>query len=322
VSSAAAQSLGKVVGVELPPVREARSGDVAGKDAGAPGFDTAGKDASDPGYAMLGRIEFGHPLFAPFADARFSDFTKIHFWKHRRVEASAFANAQILAEFDNGDPAVLEIACGKGRVVMFTSCWHPADSQLALSSKFVPLLYSLLELGGSAAATPQQYLVGSSVPVPAEMSKAAFGTTVHLPDGSTVALKPGETNLNQTLAPGIYSLGASQGLKRFAVNLEPAESRTAPLPQDELERLGVPGAHPTPLASHEAHRKAQLQNSELEARQKLWRWFIVATLAVLGIETWLASRGQRGKQTWSVGSVEREDTTTGPRARGQRTHGR
>src|SRR5207249_1425782 len=38
-------------------------------------------------YAMISEIDFRHPLFAPFADPRFSDFTKIHFWKYRRLDA-------------------------------------------------------------------------------------------------------------------------------------------------------------------------------------------------------------------------------------------
>src|SRR5260221_4371560 len=36
-------------------------------------------------FSLLGRVDTRHPLFAPFADARFGDFTKIHFWKHRRM---------------------------------------------------------------------------------------------------------------------------------------------------------------------------------------------------------------------------------------------
>ncbi|HEY5914459.1 MAG TPA: BatA domain-containing protein, partial [Verrucomicrobiae bacterium] len=111
-------------------------------------------------YAMLGQIEFRHPLFAPFADARFSDFTKIHFWRYRRIDATKIPDARILAQFDTGDPAILEIPSGKGRVILLAAGWHPADSQLALSSKFVPLLYALLEYSGAAAAAPQQYFVG------------------------------------------------------------------------------------------------------------------------------------------------------------------
>ena len=33
--------------------------------------------------AMLGDIDFEHPLFAPFAESQFSDFTGIRYWKHR-----------------------------------------------------------------------------------------------------------------------------------------------------------------------------------------------------------------------------------------------
>jgi hypothetical protein len=59
-----------------------------------------------------------------------------------------------------------------------------------------------------------------------------------------------------------------------------------------LERSGAPIAHPqAPLAS--AARKVQLQNAELESRQKLWRWFIVTTLTLLLLETWLAGRTAR-----------------------------
>jgi len=66
-----------------------------------------GDGISGAGYSMLGQIDFEHPLFAPFADPRFSDFTKIHFWKHRRIEAGHAPGARVVARFDNrrsGDP--------------------------------------------------------------------------------------------------------------------------------------------------------------------------------------------------------------------------
>jgi len=108
-----------------------------------------------------------------------------------------------------------------------------------------------------------------------------------------VRLKPGETNFMQTLMPGIYSVPSASPPSRFAVNLEAAESRTAPLPADELDRLGVPAPMSGPVASTPADRVARLQSAELEAHQKLWRWFIVAALGVLGLETWLAGRTAR-----------------------------
>jgi hypothetical protein len=233
---------------------------------------------------MLTDIEFGHPLFAPFADARFSDFTKIHFWKYRKLDFSSLTNARTLARFDTGDPAIVSIPSGKGRVFVFASGWHPADSQLGLSSKFVPLMYSLVELSGAAPPLPAQQFIGDPLPLPAT---AAGTTTLRLPQGTTVELKPGQTNF-AALEPGIYVAVSGGATNRFAVNLEPAESRTAPGPADELERLGVPGPASTPLAASDPERQVRLQNAELEARQKLWRWLIVAALVMLGVETWLA----------------------------------
>ena len=86
-------------------------------------------------------------------------------------------------------------------------------------------------------------------------------------------------------------LGAATPV-RFAVNLDPAESQTAPLPAEELEQLGVhlTGSKNSSKIEAEAAQQRQMHAFELEARQKLWRWLVVAALAVLLVETWLAGR--------------------------------
>ena len=76
------------------------------------------------------------------------------------------------------------------------------------------------------------------------------------------------------------------------MHLDPAESRTEPLEVDQLARRGVPAG---PLAGAElaaglAEAKRQLNVAELESRQKLWRWLIVAALAALLLETVWAGR--------------------------------
>jgi len=241
---------------------------------------------------MLADIDFRHPLFSPFADPRFSDFTKIHFWRYRRVDAGAISSARIIAKFDSGDPALLEIPIGRGRLLLLTAGWHPEDSQLALSTKFVPFLYSILEEAGVANPAPIQYHVGDMVPLSSSGGPGAKPLTITPPDGAAVTMSAGETNFSKTLSPGIYTIGSTPA-RRFAVNLDESESRTTPLPQDELERLGAPVSKPKASAAVEAKRKIRLQNDELESRQKLWRWFIVATVAVLLSEIWLAGRTAR-----------------------------
>ncbi|HKQ40128.1 MAG TPA: BatA domain-containing protein, partial [Verrucomicrobiae bacterium] len=122
------------------------------------------EEATDQKYSLLAEIDFTHPLFKPFADPRFSDFTKIHFWKHRRIDAQQIPNTRVLARFDNGDPALLEVPRGRDKILILTSGWHPADSQLALSSKFVPLLYSLLEYSSNERPLHLQFEVGQTLP--------------------------------------------------------------------------------------------------------------------------------------------------------------
>jgi hypothetical protein len=239
-------------------------------------------------YALLGEIDFQHPLFAPFADPRFSDFTKIHFWKHRRLDTDGLPTARALARFDDGDAALVQVPVGRGNLFVLTTCWHTSDSQLALSSKFVPLLYSFLELSGAVKTYPAQYQVGDD----ATLTQAG-GTqpiAVRKPDGTTVTLPAGQTKFSQTDQPGLYEVPSAQPPLRFAVNLAPEESKTAPLSLDEFERLGVPVKQPPSVAAErvEQQRQQQLHVAELEARQKLWRHLLVLALVVLMAETWLA----------------------------------
>ena len=60
-------------------------------------------------YSLLGKIDFQHPLFEPFADPRFSNFSKIHFWKHRNISNldTESDSVQVAAYFDNDQPAIL-----------------------------------------------------------------------------------------------------------------------------------------------------------------------------------------------------------------------
>jgi len=251
--------------------------------------DLNASEASVANYAMFGQMDFTHPLLAPFADPRFGDFTKIRFWKHRKVTTEKLSNARVVARYDDNDPAILEIPVGRGRLFVFTFSWRPADSQFALSSKFVPLLYSLIDQAGGVSAQLAQFRVGDTVDLSVLITKSGGSTlSVRKPDGSPVQLASGETRFTQTDQPGIYEVSAAPSPIKFAVNLDATESKTAPLPADELERLGVPMKSTEVTLALAAAKQETLHNTELEARQKLWRWLIVAALAVLLVETWLA----------------------------------
>ena len=272
----------------LFPVRTAEEAQML---TGLLGQSVTAEESSASGYRMLAEIEFAHPLFAPFADPRFSDFTKIHFWKHRRL-TFASTNAQILARFDNSDPAVVQLNVGRGTLFALAAGWHPGDSQLALSSKFVPLLYSLLEIGGALKAQSLAFTVGD--PVDLSSLRATNALTIRKPDGTTASVAANVKSFGETDLPGVYSVVGTEPAFRFAVNLAPEESKTAPMATEQLEQLGVPvRVKPAVTAEQVARREAHLKAVELESHQKLWRWLIAATLVVLIIETWVAARISR-----------------------------
>jgi hypothetical protein len=86
----------------------------------------------------------------------------------------------------------------------------------------------------------------------------------------------------------LYSVTSVQPPVRFVVNLDPAESRTAPLPIDQLEHLGVPLKPREIEWAKQTEEKRRLHATELENQQKLWRWLTFAAVVVLLVETWLA----------------------------------
>ena len=57
----------------------------------------------------------------------------------------------------------------------------------------------------------------------------------------------------------------------------------------QLERSGLRLGKQS-KQSEEIERERQLRDTELEDRQKIWRWLIMVVLCVVTFETWLAGR--------------------------------
>jgi hypothetical protein len=248
------------------------------------------QEANGGDYLMLGEIDFGHPLFAPLSNPKYNDFTKIHFWRHRAIEQKSPATSHVVARFDNRQPALVERRQEKGRLLLLTSGWHPVESQLALSSKFVPLVQNLLELACGGPTSMANVTVGEPALLP--QVESSFPTEIHTPDDQRVSLAAAARQFDQTDAPGLYRITSGERELRFAVNLAAAESNTAPLDLEQLEQLGV--RFGTELTRTERiERQRQQRDMELESRQKVWRWLIVGALVLVILETLLAGRAAR-----------------------------
>ncbi len=336
-------------------------------------------------YAMLGQIEFSSPLFAAFADARFSDFSSIRFWHHRDMRLSAGEGGsqpvwQVVAKFDSGAPAIVEASnSGGGRVIIFASGWHPDDSQWALSTRFAPMITSLVRQSYPRSTGQMLFATGDYIR-PEELT-GSQDWTLQLPDGSSVtpaslqdlnekmqtenslagivgsasdtigltpsdeiaksisyqfevpgryllrsspvAVRTGEidnqastsTAANSPVSGGNVVAGAVAGGSEqltLIVGVPLAESRTDTLPLGQLQALGVDadasdatidfasGQGAATIAGFDPIAASQLTAGELESRQKLWRWLLLAGLGCLLLETLIAGGIERRQRVESA----------------------
>ncbi len=240
------------------------------------------EDVIPKDYALLGEMDFQHPLLAPFSDPKFQDFTRIHFWKFRRLNPSTLPGARIVARFDTGDPALIELPFKKSRIIVLTSGWSSVDSQLALSTKFVPWIDGILDPENLRPEEIRPWLVGDTVTlVPSSVERQ-----VRLPDGTMVPLAAHTNQFNRTYLPGIYRLEGPGASSTWSVNLDPVESQTAPLAAETWTRFGTPVGRATPASTTVTSTGAAA--TETEGQQKLWRWFLVGTWAILLVESIVA----------------------------------
>lgn len=252
---AMAETLGKLADAETPPIIE-----------------------YEGTYSLLQNIDFDHPALNQFGDPRWRDFTQVHFWKHRQIdEANLPEDSTVIARFDTGSPAWVEVPVGGGSLLIMMSGWHPRDSQLSLSSKFVPLLFSIFSDAGSRVGGVRQYFVGDPLPTEEGQDK------ITLPSGEEQPLEA--NSFFRPDIPGIYRVEDGPAL---AVNLRPSESELTPLGKEPLAALGVPIGKPAGNTS--TSTKRTLRHQESEAEQNLWRWAVIVLLALLVVESWLGSR--------------------------------
>ena len=237
-------------------------------------------------YAMLESVDFKHPLFADLSDSKFNDFSKIRFWRHRRLESQQLDDWRILAKFDDRSPAFICKEQGRGKVWILMAGWQPNESQLALSTKFVPLISGLYRLATPVVNNPSSYRVGMSLEIPEDHR-------ILDPAGTEVKAEAIDGKIGRMIVfsePGVYRQITPDGAEsKLAVNLMESESNTAVGGLERLEKLGVVIADGKPTKRDDTARR-QLRAVELESQQGWWRWIIVGVISVIGLESLLCIR--------------------------------
>ncbi|GIW99688.1 MAG: inter-alpha-trypsin inhibitor heavy chain H2 [precursor] [Pirellulaceae bacterium] len=251
------------------------------------------EEAAVDGYALIGAINYRHPLFQPFADPRFNDFSKIRLWRYRRLHVPEAEVASVVARLDSGDPWIVHQRVGAGHVWILTAGPQPTGSTFALSSKFVPIVLRMLAPDDNRAPHHTTIEVGQPLRRTALWSESPDGEAaraaelqVRADDGQPVG--EADVHLEEEVIvfhrPGRYTIQQGAHTSTCAVVVPLSESRLTPLDPDVFEQYGVPLGR-VRSARERLETARQLQIGELEQRQRLWRWLLVAGMIVLGGET-------------------------------------
>ncbi len=219
------------------------------------------------GGIALGKIDFEHPVFHPFAAPHHGDFATVRFfrwWDVRDYQGSLENGkaSRVTSRFEDGRPAVLERPVGRGISMLMTSStdlrWTNFAEKAAVFQPFVHLAAKYLSIRTEKRTA---YLVGEV-----------------LPDG-TIA--------NDV---GFHQVKDKDTNQQFicALNTDPAEVDIGTVTPDEVvAAVGQSPEERTNMATAGMARDAK----ELDGR--IWWWLTVAVAVLLAVELFVANRTLR-----------------------------
>jgi len=253
----------------------------------------------------LGFLQYSHPIFEVFAGPRSGDFSGARFFRARLFEAGD--SAEVLARYDDGSIAMVEQRLGRGRVVVWTNTLDDFWNDLTRQPVYLPFVHRVTEyLGGRAEALPW-FTIGQVVDLanPEALLTAGLVSSeaAGLAEGlDQVALAPSGTTIPLPASDGprylpldehgfyVVRPPGTEPERPFviAVNVDLEESNLARI---DVEELSAQVVAPTGTGgrSLNVEQAASLQREDQERRQSLWRWLLIAALALFIAETALSN---------------------------------
>jgi hypothetical protein len=278
-----------------------RGGKVDSEGTLLPGVPGSLKDAPSSRPATLGFLDYTHPIFELFKTPHSGDFSSAHFYHYRALEPGP--TDRVLARFDDGTIAMAERRVVGGRVVTFDSSLDGAWNDLGRQGIFLPFLHQTMRYLGRYEDQPAWYTAGQMfdpservpalAPDPVTHQPRTSGI-VSTPSGGRLTLGTGGQPMSFELAEqGFYTVrAAGENEARpltVAANIDPAESDLTSMDLREFMGIATGRATPTDKPADDGG----LKPSELERKQSLWWYVMIAALLMLVTESILANRESR-----------------------------
>ena len=233
-----------------------------------------------------------HPLFAPFREVP-DALGAVRLFRYARLDASP--EADVLARFDDGLPAVIERRVGNGRVLLLALPLDNDAGDFPLQPAYLPFVRQLVLHASGRDAAPLWRRTGARWSLPGTISEPV----VEAPNGALLRPRADSVGATVTLGDaGVYRAFSRQiggePAAVLAVNVPSSESVLTPMDTTELllgVRAGTDGAAASGTTAAPAGPPS---DQELERKQSTWRWLLALALIALTVETVLATRGRRG----------------------------
>jgi hypothetical protein len=229
-------------------------------------------------------------VFEPFRAPRSGDFSAARFYGYRSVTPAQ--DAQVLARFDDGAPALVARTVGRGRVLGWTSTLDMFWSDLALKPVFLPFVHQMSRHLADYRDRASWSMVGEVIDLSQEGDPSRPRVAL-APDGGRLPLEGDQGRVLELREQGFYEIREQDRQAAVvtvaAANVEFGESdRTAVDPEEIVMTVAGGGADGSPSGA-----LGPLPDEAQERSQRIWWYLLFAGILLLTGESVLAHRVSR-----------------------------
>ena len=243
-------------------------------------------------FALMTFVQTTHPIFQPFNKPHSGTFSSARFYRYSRIIADA--GAEILARFDTGDPALVSIAMGKGRILIFASSADDTDNDLPLKAVYAPFWQQMLRYLENYAAQRNWLMIGDVLEPRKILYERGFrrGADEVGPGDAIALLDPAKKRLEispdsesiVTEQAGFYDIRSVGMHAAVAVNTVPGESDLTHQSAKEMTDAWMSSPHEM------AFETDTPTGEEKDRNHRIWIFLLLAALLFLISELFLSNR--------------------------------
>lgn len=242
---------------------------------------------SEARYELLTWVGLDHPIFVGFKGHLYNDFSSLRFHQYVELAEPADETAQVLARFESGAPAMLEVAAGAGRMVVWPFSATLPATNLPKSSRFVPLLYETMRHLCRVEESESAWQVGDVLRDRDLVFDAAGRSAVTLPNGDERTVEsPAMLRVAQAGFVTARPASGAGEARVEAVNVDADESDLSKMDTGEFELRMASSPRLFEAARSEAGSGAE----EASVAQEYGVLLIGAVVALLLFESWYMAR--------------------------------